>query len=148
MGFLSALILLIFQIDDKKVNATLKKLGVSAIPGIEEANMFRDTGDVIHFVNPKGNLFLLLFENSYILLIVQASIQSNTFVISGASEVKQIHELFPGIINQLGPDGVNSLRQLAQSYAATTGATGAGAADEDEDIPDLVEGNFEEVSKK
>lgn len=36
------------------MNATLKKLGVTNIPGIEEANMFKDNGEVIHFKNPKG----------------------------------------------------------------------------------------------
>ena len=40
--------------DDKKLSTTLKKLGVTNIPGIEEANMFKDSGDVIHFKNPKG----------------------------------------------------------------------------------------------
>jgi hypothetical protein len=42
-----------------------------------------------------------------------------------------------------------SLRQLAEQYAAASAAGGApGAGAEDDDIPDLVEGNFEEVSKK
>lgn len=40
--------------DDKKLNVTLKKLGVTNIPGIEEANMFKESGEVIHFKNPKG----------------------------------------------------------------------------------------------
>lgn len=44
----------ILAADDKKMNATLKKLGVTNIPGIEEANMFKDNGEVIHFKNPKG----------------------------------------------------------------------------------------------
>jgi nascent polypeptide-associated complex subunit beta len=42
--------------DDKKLGATLKKLGVTNIPGIEEANMFKNTGEVIHFRNPKGEM--------------------------------------------------------------------------------------------
>lgn len=42
--------------DDKKLGATLKKLGVTNIPGIEEANMFKNNGEVIHFRNPKGEL--------------------------------------------------------------------------------------------
>jgi len=42
--------------DDKKLNTTLKKLGVTNIPGIEEANMFKENGEVIHFKNPKGAL--------------------------------------------------------------------------------------------
>ncbi len=32
--------------DDKKITATLKKLNVSTIPGIEEVNMFKDNGEV------------------------------------------------------------------------------------------------------
>ncbi len=40
--------------DDKKLQSTLKKLQVNAIPGIEEVNLFKDDGSVIHFTNPKG----------------------------------------------------------------------------------------------
>jgi len=40
--------------DDKKLQASLKKLNVQAIPGIEEINMFQDDGNVIHFKSPKG----------------------------------------------------------------------------------------------
>ena len=32
---------------------TLKRLGVNNIPGIEEVNLFRDDGSVVHFKNPK-----------------------------------------------------------------------------------------------
>lgn len=39
--------------DDKRLQNTLKRLGVNTIPGIEEVNIFKDD-DVIHFVNPKG----------------------------------------------------------------------------------------------
>ena len=39
--------------DDKRLQATLKRLGVNTIPGIEEVNLFVDN-DVIHFTNPKG----------------------------------------------------------------------------------------------
>lgn len=45
--------------DDKRLQATLKRLGVNTIPGIEEVNLFVDN-DVIHFTNPKGvQLFYL-----------------------------------------------------------------------------------------
>jgi nascent polypeptide-associated complex subunit beta len=40
--------------DDKKLQSTLKKLQVNPIPQIEEVNMFKDDGAVIHFKNPKG----------------------------------------------------------------------------------------------
>lgn len=40
--------------DDKKLQSNLKKLGVNNIPGIEEVNMMKEDGNVIHFTNPKG----------------------------------------------------------------------------------------------
>lgn len=39
--------------DDKRLQNTLKRLGVNTIPGIEEVNIFKDD-TAIHFVNPKG----------------------------------------------------------------------------------------------
>ncbi len=40
--------------DDKRLQNTLKRLGVNTIPGIEEVNIFKESNDVVHFVNPKG----------------------------------------------------------------------------------------------
>jgi uncharacterized secreted protein with C-terminal beta-propeller domain len=40
--------------DDKKLQTTLKKMNVQPIPGIEEVNMFKADGNVIHFSAPKG----------------------------------------------------------------------------------------------
>ena len=40
--------------DDKRLQNTLKRLGVNNIPAIEEVNLFKDNGTVIHFTNPKG----------------------------------------------------------------------------------------------
>lgn len=40
--------------DDKKLTTTLKRIGVTNIPAIEEVNMFKNDGEVIHFVGPKG----------------------------------------------------------------------------------------------
>ena len=66
--------------DDKKLQSSLKKLQVNTIPGIEEVNMIKDDGNVIHFNNPK----------------VQASLGANTFAVTGQAENKQITELLPG----------------------------------------------------
>lgn len=115
--------------DDKQLQAQLKRLQVNNIPGIEEVNMFKEDGNVIHFSAPK----------------VQASIAANTYVISGHAENKQLQELLPGIINQLGPDNLMNLKRIAESYnagAAASGATPGG----DDDVPDIDE-NFEDVSK-
>lgn len=40
--------------DDKRLQSTLKRLGVNTIPGIEEVNLFQTDGNVVHFSNPKG----------------------------------------------------------------------------------------------
>ena len=40
--------------DDKKLVSTLKKLNVQPVSGIEQVNMFKQDGKVIHFVNPQG----------------------------------------------------------------------------------------------
>ena len=69
---------------------------------------------------------------------VHAAVQSNTFAIYGNGEDKELTELVPGILNQLGPDSLASLRKLAESYQLQK------KDEDDEDIPDLVEGeNFE-----
>ncbi|CAO2588436.1 Transcription factor BTF3 homolog 4 [Lemmus lemmus] len=77
--------------DDKKLQSSLKKLAVNNIAGIEEVNMIKDDGTVIHFNNPK----------------VQASLSANTFAIT---------EMLPGILSQLGADSLTSLRKLAEQF--------------------------------
>merc|ERR1711997_383685 len=85
--------------DDKRLQNTLKRLGVNTIPGIEEVNIFKDE-TVIHFTNPK----------------VQASIAANTYVVSGPSQTKKLQDLLPGIISQLGTDNLANLKKIAQEY--------------------------------
>mmetsp|Transcript_48817 Transcript_48817/g.138563 ORF Transcript_48817/g.138563 Transcript_48817/m.138563 type:complete len:160 (+) Transcript_48817:94-573(+) len=114
--------------DDKQLQAQLKRLGCNAIPGIEEVNMFKEDGSVLHFSAPK----------------VQASVQSNTFVVTGHGESKRLEELLPGIINQLGPDNLMNLKRIAEGYAASAAVT---KKDDGDDIPDVGE-NFEDVSKQ
>ncbi|KJX98646.1 nascent polypeptide-associated complex subunit beta like protein [Zymoseptoria brevis] len=116
--------------DDKKLQGALKKMNVQPIQAIEEVNMFKSDGNVIHFSAPK----------------VHASVPSNTFAIYGNGEDKELTELVPGILNQLGPDSLASLRKLAESYQSLQkNAEGEDKKDDDDDeIPDLVEGeNFE-----
>ena len=75
------------------------KLQVNNIPGIEEVNMIKDDGTVIHFNNPK----------------VQASLAANTFAVTGHGENKQITDLLPGILNQLGAESLTHLKKLASN---------------------------------
>jgi hypothetical protein len=81
--------------DDKKVDGALKKLHCQQIPAIEEVNMFKADGRVLHFNNPKGISYLSLSTTHlynwvyvgcdlmYVLIVVEASIGSNLFVIRG-----------------------------------------------------------------
>ena len=122
------------MLDDKKITSVVKKLGANVIPGIDEVNMFNNDNTVLHFKNPK----------------VQSAVQSNTFVVSGNGTVKDISELLPGIISQLGPENMENLRALAEQFQAQANMTGGvteGDKEEDEEIPDLVD-NFEEASKE
>lgn len=48
--------------DDKKLQAALKKLNVQPIPGVEEVNMFREDGNVLHFSAPKGPYHLVIVD--------------------------------------------------------------------------------------
>lgn len=120
--------------DDKKLQSSLKKLSVNTIPGIEEVNIIKNDGTVIHFNNPKA----------------QASLPTNTFAITGHGENKSISEMLPGILTQLGPQDITQLKKIASELANKSGAAAAGAAGSsagaaDDDVPDLVE-NFEEVA--
>ena len=40
--------------DDKKLQSLLKKMQVNPIPAIEEVNLFKEDGTIIHFQSPKG----------------------------------------------------------------------------------------------
>lgn len=132
--------------DDKKLQSSLKKLSVNTIPGIEEVNMIKDDGTVIHFNNPK----------------VQASPSANTFAVTGHGENKMLTEMLPSILNQLGAEGIGNLRKLAEKLpksgqmttgegeaaaaAAEEGDAAADAQDDDDDVPQLTD-NFDEPSK-
>ncbi|EKD01508.1 hypothetical protein A1Q2_04210 [Trichosporon asahii var. asahii CBS 8904] len=130
------------QGDDRKLQAALKKLGVTPIAGVEEVNMFKEDGNVLHFGAPK--------------VAVQAALPSNTLAIYGPGQNKELTELVPGILNQLGPDSLANLRRLAESYQSLTARQAqlnqqAGGekkdGEVDDEIPDLVE-NFDEADKK
>jgi nascent polypeptide-associated complex subunit beta len=164
--------------DDKKLQTSLKKLNVQPIQAIEEVNMFKEDGNVIHFAAPKGKSVPRLVVYHFRMLsasldlvwpsaakprsvcrdaadnlpvTVHASVPSNTFAIYGNGEDKELTELVPGILNQLGPDSLASLRKLAESYQSMQKKEGGedgekkgGDDDDDDDIPDLVAGeNFE-----
>lgn len=95
---------------------------------------------------------------------VQGALAGNTLAVTGHGQTKELTELVPGILNQLGPDSLANLRRLAESYqsltarqaaaAAAAGGAGAGVGEkkegevgDDDEIPDLVE-NFDDAEGK
>ncbi|XP_029329731.1 transcription factor BTF3-like isoform X1 [Mus caroli] len=99
----------------------------------KKVNMFTNQGTVIHFNNPK----------------VQASPAENTFTIKGHTETKQLTEMVPSILNQLGADSLTSLRRLSEALPKQSvdgKAPLATGEDDDDEVPDLVE-NFDEASR-
>lgn len=73
---------------------------------------------------------------------MHAAVSANTFAIYGTGVVKDLTELVPGILNQLGPDSLSSLKKLAESYQNIQPGAGPGGDDDDDEVPDLVD-NFE-----
>jgi nascent polypeptide-associated complex subunit beta len=147
-------------LDDKKLSSVLKKMSMTNINAVEEVNIFKDDGTVIHILQPKSKKILISanFIFHCIYFIVQASIPSNTYVVSGATEVKRLEELLPGILTQLGPESMDYLRAYAESMGVGRPAPKAGGPsvetikegeeeDEDDEVPALVE-NFEEAAAK
>ena len=62
-------------------------------------------------------------------------------------ETKKLQDLLPGIINQLGPDNLQHLKNIAESYSASAAGAAGGelAAEGGDKVPDFVD--FESVSQ-
>jgi len=125
---------------EKRLQANLKKLSCNTIPGIEEVNLFKSDGTVIHFVSPK----------------VDAEVSSNTFIVSGNYTTNKIEELLPDILPQIGSDHLTQLKDYAEKFEAlrpnnedgdeAPNLVGGGDA---EDVPMLIDDdlNFEQVAQ-
>ena len=70
--------------DDKKLQGALKKLNVQPIQGVEEVNMFREDGNVLHFSTPKGTsrvlVFICYFLRSIVLRVYRGGTLGSTCV--------------------------------------------------------------------
>ncbi|XP_050219737.1 nascent polypeptide-associated complex subunit beta-like isoform X2 [Mercurialis annua] len=115
--------------DDKRLQSTLKRIGVNAIPAIEEVNIFKDD-IVIQFTNPK----------------VQASIAANTWVVSGAPQTKKLQDILPQVLGHLGPDNLDNLKRLAEEIQKHSPGAGAIAQEDDDEVPELVPGETFEAA--
>lgn len=95
---------------------------------------------------PNHQVFISSCAHTNPLNLVQASIPSNTYVVSGTVETKNLEDLLPGILNQLGPESMGRLREYATN-SMENGQIEEEDEDDDDDVPDLVE-NFEEAAAK
>ncbi|KAL0463732.1 UNVERIFIED_CONTAM: Nascent polypeptide-associated complex subunit beta [Sesamum latifolium] len=143
--------------DDKRLQSTLKRIGVNAIPAIEEVNIFKEDV-VIQFINPKVQASIA--ANTWVVsgspqTKIQASIAANTWVVSGSPQTKKLQDILPQIIHQLGPDNLENLKKLAEQFQKQAPAAGAGAAAgstvapenaDDDEVPDLVPGETFEAA--
>ena len=117
--------------DDKKLKAMIKKFNVHPLPEISEVNLFRNDNTVIQFKEPE----------------VLASLPSNTFVVIGKSDQKPIKDLLPEIITHLGPKQLGALREFTKKVGKKVDEIKEENED-DEDIPKLVNQNFEQAADK
>ncbi|KAL7672237.1 hypothetical protein ACOME3_007130 [Neoechinorhynchus agilis] len=119
--------------DERKLQATYKRLAMNTVSGIEEVNFFKTNGEVMHFTSPK----------------VQASIGSNTFAITGPYQSQEIGKMLPGIVSQLGADlFTRKFANVVPEVAVEAQSSAVAAETEDiaDEIPELVSADFEEAS--
>ncbi|GAB4816256.1 hypothetical protein N2152v2_003302 [Parachlorella kessleri] len=123
--------------DDKRLQNTLKRLGVNTIPGIEEVLLLNNDGTALQFNNPK----------------VQASIAANTYVVSGPAQQKRAQDVMAQMLAGMGgmPGMASMMAQMGAGGAGGFPAFNpAGAAeeplDDDDDVPELVE-NFDQAAQ-
>jgi nascent polypeptide-associated complex subunit beta len=114
--------------DDKKLSMALRKMNVNPLPDVEEANLFKDDNTVIHFQNPH----------------IRASIRDNIFVIAGRCETKPLRDLLPQLLDQIGPQN----RQFLIDFVNKSKNDAEKDNNDEDDVPELEEGNFEEFNEK
>jgi len=102
---------------------------VQPLQDIDEVNMFKEDCSVLHFKKPS----------------VQFAVRENLLVVTGTPEPKQLTDLLPGILKQVGPKQYEFLKRYAQSAKGGDVIT---EEKEEDEVPDLVGGNFDDVANK
>merc|ERR1719171_2275951 len=108
--------------EDKKLKSTIKKFGMQSLQDIDEVNMFKDDNTVIHLKRPQ----------------TQFSVRENLLVVAGTPETKELKDMMPDILKQVGPKQYQFLKQQMGNID-----TKQDGQDDDDDVPELV-GTFED----
>ena len=105
---------------DAKVLGFLNKMRAQPLQGVDEVSMIHNDGNMTVFQNPK----------------FYAAAHANTFAVQGPSRTRNMEEMLPMLMKQLGVENMDQLKAMMARQGI------------EEDVPELVEGvNFEEVSK-
>eukprot|EP01084_Bolivina_argentea_P138135 243262_1 len=125
---------------ERRLQANLHKLSCNTIPGIQQVNLFKSDGTVIHFISPK----------------VDAVVSANIFIVSGNYTHNKIEELLPDILPQIGSDHLTQLKDYAEKFEALKPSDDDDEYDllvtaiNDEDVPMLIDEHldFERVAQE
>merc|ERR1711981_1020457 len=82
--------------EDKKLTSAIKKYDPKTIPDIEEVNMFRDDNTILHMKKPQ----------------VQYSFREQLLVLQGNPETKNLKDMMPDILKQIGPQQLEALKDI------------------------------------
>jgi len=89
--------------------------------------MFKDDNTVIHLKKPQ----------------TQFSVKENLLVVTGNAHTKELKDMMPDILKQVGPQQY----QFLKTQLGSLDNKKAAVEDDDDDVPELV-GTFEDASKK
>lgn len=72
--------------------------------------------------------------------------RENLLIVTGTPESKQLKDMLPDIIKQVGPQQYEALKNMMGDFAKKGPAKTQD--DDEDDVPPLVQGTFEDASKK
>ena len=118
--------------EDKKLMTCIKSYTPKQLADVEEANFFHADNTVTHVRKP---LCHYAFQHSFV-------------AVQGKAVTKQLKDMMPEILKQVGPAQMAGLQGQLPGQGAAAAQT-APAEDSDEDQPPpLVGGNFQDAAKK
>ena len=71
--------------------------------------------------------------------------RENLLSVVGSPETKQLQDMLPDILKQVGPQQYGFLKDIIDKSGL--GKAAAKGGDDDDDVPPLVDGNFETAAK-
>lgn len=80
--------------------------------------------------------------------LVQFSVRENLMVVTGNPETKDLKDLLPEILKQVGPQQYNFLKTVLGDIGGVKEASSKQEEDDDDLPPELVNTNFEDASKQ